>query len=51
VRLWRLEREALRNELGSIGVVVVPWGDDDYAVGLLDRVAVRMHPRVGAGAP
>jgi uncharacterized protein (DUF58 family) len=49
VRLWRLERDALRYELASIGVTVVPWGEDDHAVGLLDRVAVRLHPhRAGA---
>jgi uncharacterized protein (DUF58 family) len=50
VRLWRLERDALRYELGTIGVMVVSWGDDDQAVGLLDRVAVRLHPRLAAGA-
>ena len=44
VRLWRLERDALRYELASIGVTVVPWGADDHAVGLLDRVAVRLYP-------
>jgi uncharacterized protein (DUF58 family) len=46
VRLWRLEREALRYELASIGVIVVPWGDDDHALGLLDRVAVHVHPQI-----
>ncbi|MBD0292944.1 MAG: DUF58 domain-containing protein [Jiangellaceae bacterium] len=46
VRLWRLERDALRYELGSIGVTVVPWGDDDDALGLIDRVATRLHPRL-----
>jgi uncharacterized protein (DUF58 family) len=46
VRLWRLERDALRYELESIGVSVVPWGDEDDAVGLLDRVAVRLHPQL-----
>jgi uncharacterized protein (DUF58 family) len=49
VRLWRLERDALRYELGSIGVTVVPWGDDEHAVGLLDRVAARLHPRIPGG--
>jgi uncharacterized protein (DUF58 family) len=49
VRLWRLERDALRYELASIGVTVVPWGDDDHAVGLLDRVAVRLHPHLAGG--
>ena len=49
VRLWRLERDALRHELSSIGVTVVPWGDDEHAVGLLDRVAVRMHPQLAGG--
>jgi uncharacterized protein (DUF58 family) len=49
VRLWRLERDALRHELASIGVTVVPWGEDDHAVGLLDRVAVRLHPHYGGG--
>jgi uncharacterized protein (DUF58 family) len=46
VRLWRLERAALRHELASIDVTVVPWGDDDHAVGLLDRVAARLHPQL-----
>jgi uncharacterized protein (DUF58 family) len=49
VRLWRLEREALRHEMSAIGVTVVPWGDDDHAVGLLDRVAVRLHPHLAGG--
>jgi uncharacterized protein (DUF58 family) len=49
VRLWRLERDALRHELDAIGVTVVPWGDDDHAVGLLDRVAVRLHPHLAGG--
>jgi uncharacterized protein (DUF58 family) len=48
VRLWRLERDALRHELASIGVTMVPWGDDEHAVGLLDRVSVRLHPRLAA---
>ena len=51
VRLWRLERDALRHELSSIGVTVVPWGDDEHAVGLLDRVAVRLHPQLAGGMP
>lgn len=45
LRLWRLERIALTVELEAIGVVVVPWGDDAHAPGLLDRVALRMDPR------
>ncbi len=45
LRLWRLERIALTVELEAIGVVVVPWGDDEHAPGLLDRVALRMDPR------
>ena len=49
VRLWRLERDALRHELASIGVTLLPWGDDDYAVGLLDRVAARLHPQLAGG--
>ncbi len=50
VRLWRLERDALGHELSTIGVVVVPWGDDDHALGLLDRVAVRLQPHPAVGA-
>ncbi|MGH9249151.1 MAG: DUF58 domain-containing protein [Acidimicrobiales bacterium] len=49
VRLWRLERGALRYELATIGITVVPWGDDDDAVGLLDRVSVRRHPHLAGG--
>jgi uncharacterized protein (DUF58 family) len=49
VRLWRLERDALRHELSTIGVTVMPWGDDEYALGLLDRVAVRLHPQLAGG--
>ena len=41
--------DALRHELSTIGVTVVPW-DDEYALGLLDRVAVRLHPQLAGGA-
>jgi uncharacterized protein (DUF58 family) len=49
VRLWRLERGALRHELAAIGITVVPWGPDDDAIGLLDRISVRLNPQLAWG--
>jgi hypothetical protein len=49
VRLWRLERGALRHELAAIGITVVPWGPDDDAIGLLDRISVRLNPQFAWG--
>ncbi|HJU98640.1 MAG TPA: DUF58 domain-containing protein [Jiangellaceae bacterium] len=49
VRLWRLERGALRHELAAIGITVVPWGPDDDAIGVLDRISVRLNPQLAGG--